>query len=246
MLRELQRDGAWVCFVDNNDQYQLPSIPELLKTIDGFDVTLKDDRRSLVKKGELGDCMMVAKQPRDKNRRVWARFLSLFRYSEAKKTFLTLKQFKEKGIESVFPVCVMEKREFGGVVDSWLLYEYREGCPCGIRSLEAVIDQLKNLHRNGYRHEDPNFGNVRLDAKGDLFLIDCKGKSRAGRFGEYYDYMLVSHRNDGVEMNDIEELVTMSKHSLGYWLASTYAAYKTARTALKKRLKRQRSKKDFC
>ena len=61
-------------------------IENLLQEIAALPITLKDDKRSLVKKGVLLNQTVIAKQPRDKNRRIWSRILSLFRNGEAYQT----------------------------------------------------------------------------------------------------------------------------------------------------------------
>ncbi|MFT5571464.1 MAG: hypothetical protein ACI9FR_000378 [Cryomorphaceae bacterium] len=245
MLKLFQSEGLWSCYVGESSSMQLPSIQALIEDIEEFPQCLKDDRRSLVKKGQLLGTVVVAKQPRDKNRRKWARLLSMFRDAEAKKTLKSLVQFEQLGISSVKPICVLEKRENMRVVDSWLIYEFREGRPSSIGSLKQIVVQLNKLHSNGFRHEDPNFGNFLIGTDDVMFLIDCKGKSKGGDFGAYYDFMLLSLRNDGVSFDQVEALIEIINTSPGYLLARAYAAYISARTSLKQRLGRRRSKKDI-
>lgn len=246
MLKLLHSEGAWSCYVSGSGVgRELPKIAEIFTLIDGFQDTLKDDRRSLVKRGELAGMDIIAKQPRDKNRRGWSQFLSLFRDAEAKMTFKSLLKFRQMGIESVHPVCVLEKTKGKQVIDSWLLYEYREGQPCGVQDLAEVIAQLTLLHRHGFRHDDPNFGNFLRGADGQMFLIDCKGKAVGGDFGAHYDFMLLSLRNAGVTSEQVEALRGKTRWSIGRQLASAYGAYINARTALKQVLRRRKSKKDI-
>lgn len=213
---------------------------DVLALIADFPITLKDDKRSLVKRGELFGVEVVAKNPRDKNRRKWSRFLSLFRQSEAAKTLDTLTQFWEKSIPSVKPICVLEKRSQGFVVDSWLIYEFRSGEASDINKLPDIVLLLKGLHQLGYRHDDPNFGNFLVDDDERLFLIDCKGKARLGTFSDYYDYILLSERNEGVELEAMLAAAGLAEESLGYRLAQFYALYKQKRTKWKKRIRNQR------
>jgi hypothetical protein len=245
MLKLSQSEGSWNCYVGESSSIQLPSIQALINNIEEFPDSLKDDRRSLVKKGTLSETVVVAKQPRDKNRRKWARFLSIFRDAEAKKTLKSLLQFQQLGIESVKPICVLEKRRNMQVVDSWLIYEFRQGRPSTISSLPEVVTQLTKLHKNGFRHEDPNFGNFLIGSDEVMFLIDCKGKPKGGSFGAYYDFMLLSLRNDGVSSEQVDALIEVDITSAGYQFAKAYAGYISARTTLKQRLGRRKSKKDI-
>jgi len=239
-LKKAYQDNAWCCYVSAKSDVVLPKIDELFLLIDSFPKTLKDDRRSLVKLGKLSEFIVVAKQPKDKNRRKWIQFLSLFGAAEARKTFLTLLEFQLKGIESLQPLCLLEKRKLGMVVDSWLLYEYREGSVSNESHIPQIIDQLKLLHKHGYQHEDPNFGNFMLDESGNMFLIDCKGKARSGYFSDCYDFMLLNRV--GLSDVQIHELVDMNTHSIGYWLARLYQGYIRTRTALKVKIKGKTSK----
>ena len=130
MLIEVKRDGAWRCLCNARQGdwvKSLNEIPELLASLSNLPVALKDNHRSLVMLGEIANKKLVAKQPRDKNKRLWSKVLSYLELSEAAQTLLTLERFHELGIPSVQPLFVLEKRVLGAVVDSWLCYEYREG-----------------------------------------------------------------------------------------------------------------------
>jgi len=236
-----QKSGSWVCFVDENHSLELTCIDGLFNEIEKFSKTLKDDRRSLVKLGDINGLKVIAKQPRDKNDRKWARVLSWFGPAEARKTFTSLLEFKDKGIESLTPICFLERKQFGMVFDSWLLYEYRDGRVSNRSHLVQIVEQLKKLHQNGYRHEDPNFSNFLIDVNGQFFLIDCKGKSRSGRFTDYYDFMLLEG-NDGFEQAEVEALIDVDHFSVGYWRAQAYRAYIRVRTKWKMLVGRKRSK----
>jgi len=211
---------GWRCYVADSNTELIPSVDELLGLIEKFPKVLKDDRRSLVKLGEINGVQLVAKQPRDKNKRRWARALTLFGAGEARKTFTTLLEFKNKGIESLTPFCLLEKRKLGMVVDSWLLYNYREGRESDKTCLAQIIGLLKKLHSNGYQHGDPNFGN----------------------FSDYYDFMLLGRGK--LTVQEIEAAVAMDKKSFSYRLAKLYQAYIDFRSSYKKKVGRKRSKSD--
>jgi len=240
---ELKPIGKWRCHWSPvwfaNGEPVSHSVGDVLQLIADFPVTLKDDKRSLVKRGILFGVEVVAKNPRDKNRRKWSRFLSLFRQGEALKTLGTLTQFWEKSIPSVKPICVLEKKFLGFVTDSWLIYEFKSGEISDANKLPDIVLLLNALHRYGYRHDDPNFGNFLVDDDGQLFLIDCKGKASLGNFSNYYDYILLSERNEGVELEDVLSMAGLDGDDvpLGYRIAQFYALYKEKRTHWKKRIR---------
>ena len=239
-----QQEGQWTCFVGCDSEVNIPPIAQLLTSIDDFDITLKDDRRSLVKRGIFNALDVVAKQPRDKNRRKWSRLLSLIGPSEAKRNFLTLIEFQQKGIESLKPICLLEKKHFGMVVDSWFIYEYREGVESNKSHLKDIVAQLTLIHQHGYRHEDPNFGNFLIDPSGIMFLIDCRGKPRSGKFSDYYDFMLLE-RVCGFTRQEVEALIEIDRSSFGYMKAQLYRGYINLRTKWKVLIGRKRSKRDL-
>lgn len=227
--------SSWKNYVADTDSINSDMHPhQIVDAIHAFPTTLKDDKRSLVKQGELFGKKIIAKQPRDKDRRLWIRVLSLFRNGEARSAQKTLTRFAELGINSVQPICTLEQRKYGCLIDSWIIYEFREGQESNLSHLPDIIKLLQKLHQHGYRHDDPNFGNFLVDADSQqLFLIDCKGKKRLGKFSDYYDFMLLSQRNDGVAFADLITTVNINTQHIGYKLATLYATYKRKRTEFK-------------
>jgi len=234
-------ENGWSGQINGRSGFSVQRVPNLLQAVFTFDNVLKDDRRSLVKLGVIDGVRVVAKQPRDKNKRKWMRFLSLFFLAESKRTYRTLLEFEAKGLESLTPLAFIEKKRWGMVFDSWLLYEYREGRVSQRSDLPQIIQQLQTLHKHGYRHEDPNFGNFLVDDNGVMFLIDCRGKSRSGLYSDYYDYMLLEGAV-GCTRDEIEALVDIDRKSIGYWRAQLYRGYIRGRTMWKSLIGRKRSK----
>lgn len=221
---------------------KLESIEQLFQEIDAFPEILKDNHRSLVRKGSLLGREVVAKQPRSKNRRLWPRVASWFEPAEARQTLMALGRMQELGIESVTPVLVLERRRVGMIVDSWVLYEYREGEPCSNDCLPDVIDFLSTLHQHGLRHNDPNFGNFLRDADGTLFTLDCKGRKRRGNFTDVYDFILLKRVNKKLVGFELNQVKILNPKSPGYWLAITYTQLKAVRSLVKDAIKRNRPK----
>ena len=244
LIKEHSRYQQWHCYIEKNNKIDLPPIDQLLVKIEGFPNVLKDDRRSLVKLGELNQEKIIAKQPRDKNKRKWARILTLLTgQSEAQKAFCCLIDFKLKGIESLAPYCLLQKKQCGMVIDSYLLYYFREGQVSNKKHLPKIVTLLKKIHQHGYQHTDPHFDNFLTDENGELFLIDCKGKSRKGTFSDNYDFFLLLGRS-GFTENEIDTVVNLDKSSWGYRLAKCYMRYIKFRSNYKQKVGRKRSKKD--
>ncbi len=243
MLIEVKRDGAWRCLCNARQGdwvKSLNEIPELLASLSNLPVALKDNHRSLVMLGEIANKKLVAKQPRDKNKRLWSKVLSYLELSEAAQTLLTLERFHELGIPSVQPLFVLEKRVLGAVVDSWLCYEYREGKACEESQVSRVIDMLKKMHLAGYRHNDPNLGNFLIDDNDQLFVLDCRGRKRTGNFSDANDFFLFKKINKSLKDFKVSDVKHLDSTSFGYRLAFVYTKLKLARSFVKDRVRKNR------
>ena len=245
MLVEVKRHGAWRCLCNPRQEqwvHSLVEIPELLNLLPSLTKTLKDNHRSLVMLGELSGKLMIAKQPRDKNKRLWARILSYIEQTEAAQTLVTLERFHELGISSVQPLFVLEKRLLGAVVDSWVCYEYREGTPCTESCVPTIIEMLKHIHLAGFRHNDPNLGNFLLDQSGEMFVLDSRGRKRTGYFSDANDFFLFKKINSTLVNFQLSDVSHLDSTTWGYRLAAMYNKIKSARSAIKNKFKKNRPK----
>lgn len=245
MLIEVKKHGAWRCLCNSRQQewaLGLPDIPELLATLAGLPTTLKDNHRSLVLSGDISNKKVIAKQPRDKNKRLWARTLSYIEPSEASQTLATLERFHELEIPSVQPLFVLEKRRWGAVVDSWLCYEFRDGSPCDESCVPNIIDMLKKIHSAGFRHNDPNLGNFLKDQNGDMFVLDSRGRKRSGNFSDANDFFLFKKINSTLTNFNVSDVPHLDTSTLGYYTAFIYNKIKSARSAIKARIRKNRKK----
>lgn len=245
MLVEVKKEAGWYCRCNPRQVdwvQQLPEIPALLQACKELPITLKDNHRSVVKQGKLADKFIVSKQPKDKNRRRWARILSYFEPSEVAQTLLTLERFHEAGIESVQPLFVLEKRILGAVVDSWICYEYREGQACTGDRLDDIINMLTKIHRAGFRHNDPNLGNFLIDRNDTMFVLDCRGRKRSGNFSDANDFFLLKKINKSLVNFELSDIPHLDQSSFGYRLAAAYSRAKSLRSTLKDKFRKNRLK----
>lgn len=245
MLIRVKKSGAWHCLCNPRQQkwvQELPEIPQLLAALGSLPKTLKDNHRSLVMVGEVSGKRLIAKQPRDKNKRLWARALSYIEPTEAAQTLVTLERFHEVGISTVQPLFVLEKRFLGAVVDSWLCYEYRKGSPCNESYLPRIIEMLKNIHLAKFRHNDPNLGNFLVDESDEMFVLDSRGRKRTGNFSDANDFFLLKKINKTLINFEVRDVAHLNLSSFGYRLALVYNKIKLARSFIKNRVKKNRPK----
>lgn len=165
-----------------------------------FDKILKDTDRSFVGVIKLKNKMIIFKQPREKNRRKWIRFLTLFRKGEAVKNFESLDKAEKIGIKSNKPYLKIEKRKYGMIVDSWVIYEYIEGRECSSKEeYKKLFKVLDNIHDKGYLHGDSQIQNFVL-SEDEVYAIDCGLKKNIyGKFGEMYEYIYLRESRKEIE-----------------------------------------------
>ena len=253
-MQPVAKQGEWVCLGDadyedferlENYFSESGSITSLISAFEELPEVLKDNHRSKVLKGSLDllgrQTVIVAKSPVDKNRRKWSRLISLFAPGEAAATLINLNKMIAAGLETTRPICVIERRQFKMVVDSWICYEFREGDVCGVSGLEDIAELLRNMHSAGFRHDDPTWNNFLRDPSGTLFTIDTKAKPCTGMYHATRDFIALRQANCIYDI-DIEKLGNLDSSSVGYRTAILYAGYKSIRTKIKDKLKKNRPK----
>lgn len=172
--------------------YQEENPQELFERIENKNYkvvkNLKDDQRSKVYLIEIDGKKYVYKEPIEKNRRAWQRFLSIFRGGESQREFLNCEKIKKLGFLGPNPILAMEKKFLFMTVGSFFIMEYIEGYPAEIKNLNLVIKNLKAIHESGYLHGDSQLSNFMIkDEK--VYLIDCKlSKNILGIIGKMWEF----------------------------------------------------------
>ncbi len=138
----------------------------------------RDNRNSFTAKCAFGSREAVIKIPRGKNRKRMARFFTLLRSSEPIRRYKDMNTLRRLGINGPMPVLAAEKRFFGMVVDSFLIYWFIEGRVPESGDERAVLEEVRRLHRMGYTRKDSKPENF-LVAGRDAYLIDFKLKRPA-------------------------------------------------------------------
>lgn len=133
----------------------------------------KDNRQTFSALIELDGNAYVLKIPRDRNNRPWQRLLSALRPSEAVRHYHSMRQLEELSLSGPEPIVAVEKRHRGLVVDSALLYRFREGRSATERDAALILPQLLALHDAGYLRNDPHAKNYLID-NGAVVFIDFR------------------------------------------------------------------------
>ncbi|MDO4589035.1 MAG: lipopolysaccharide core heptose(II) kinase RfaY [Fusobacterium sp.] len=185
-MKKIKRENIYLYFNDDekldffeiveNENYKLLKV-------------LKDDQRSYVALIEIKGEKYIYKQPREKNRRKWQKFLSIFRGSESKREFKNIEKICEVGLNGATPVLAVEKKRGLVVYDSYLIYEYIVGKESSFKDIDIIIKELKKIHSLGYLHGDSHMNNFLI--RGDkVYLIDTKLLwNKYGGFGRAFEFM---------------------------------------------------------
>lgn len=155
-------------------------IKKILENKNNIDKILKKDHRSFVFIFEFNNKKYVYKEPIEKNKRKWQKFLSLFRGTESKREFFQMKKINSLGLKTANPIF-FEK--------DYLVYEYLEGRKPKDEDLENILKELKKIHSLGYLHGDSHLANF-IVSEDEVYIIDSKfKKNKYGKFGEIFEIM---------------------------------------------------------
>lgn len=192
---------------------------------------LKDDQRSFVAVIEIEKKKYVFKEPREKNRRKWQRFLSIFRGSESKREFDNLKKIKNIGFRTATPHIAVEKRKGLLCVDSYLIISYIEGMDGNIENIDLIFKELEKIHSSGYLHGDSHLANFMIK-NDEVYVIDTKFLYNIyGKFGAIFEYIYLEE--------SCGKNITYDKKSFYYIVAMLLKRYLLWFGKLKKKLKKK-------
>ncbi len=213
MIRHLKHKGWRISYADKlSKEAALGLYSTIYNSNYQRKVILKDNQRSLVMRIQANDFDCVLKIPKEKNARLWIRFLTWFRAGEAFKNLASMSLLWHEGIATTQPLLAAERRQFGMVVNSWLVYEYLEGDSCLDHPewYPSVIDKLGEIHKKGLLHGDPQIRNF-ICKEDQIFVIDCNPK-RPGFTGFDFGYEWAYLRKSAP---GIEKL--LDQMNLGKW-----------------------------
>ncbi|QIB65387.1 lipopolysaccharide core heptose(II) kinase RfaY [Kineobactrum salinum] len=135
---------------------------------------IKNNKHNYVARVNTGSLPnLVIKEPRNRNNRLWERFMTVFRPGEAIRVQNSHVRLKELGFACPEPVLAAEFRSYGFVTYSFFLYRYQNGRPATPEDAPAVSHELQRLHSKGYTRGDPKAQNFLVD-DGKVFFIDFK------------------------------------------------------------------------
>lgn len=148
---------------------------------------LKDTDRSYVALLEMGGDQFIYKEAREKNRRKWQRFLSVFRGSESKREGLQMFEIRKNGFLGPEFQFAYEKKRASMVIHSFLVYSYIEADELTAKKAEKAFAYLEKIHDAGFLHGDSQLSNFLIHGE-EIYLIDSKfQKNKYGALGSAYE-----------------------------------------------------------
>ncbi|MCK7544777.1 hypothetical protein MLC59_11415 [Marinobacter bryozoorum] len=136
----------------------------------------RDNWRTLSANVRVNDRSLLLKIPRARNGRRWERILTMFRGSDALRSFRHLEMMSELGLSAPEPVLAAEFRSHGMVTDSFVCYDFVEGRRPDIEDAPAILDALRTLHGKGYLRNDAQLANFLIRGDGEVVFIDFRLK----------------------------------------------------------------------
>ena len=178
---------------------------------------LKDDQRSYVALLDIDGNFYVYKEPREKNRRKWQRFLSIFRGSESRREFENIKKINLLGFNTAKPYLAVEIKKGLVCVDSYFVCSYIEGRDGNIFDIDRILKELTKIHSLGYLHGDSHIANFMV-SDSCVYIIDTKFmRNKYGKFGEVFE-LIYLEESCGIDID-------YDKNSVYYKIAMIFKRY---------------------
>ncbi len=235
MRIKFQKLAGWLVYSPSCSPLSSDKVLELLST--PATEVLRNHHRSIVEKKQFDSIDHVVKQPNNKNRSLWIRFTTLYRDSEALRDLKSQLLLDQLDIPTVSPVAALEKRKFGMVIDSRIIYRFRTGDEITEQHYPQMIKIMGILHKNGYLHDDPHSNNF-LQSADEVFVIDCKPKKN------YFFGLGIAHNNiclarRSENADEVFKLVGKNPdHDLTYRLINYFIDLQQARRGLKSKFRK--------
>ncbi len=118
---------------------------------------------------------LVIKVPKYRSKRLWERFLTLFRSGEAFRNYESMMTLKNIGLNGPQPLLAVEKRLSGMVIENLFAYKFIEGKIASTEEIPLILEALISLHQRGFTRSDPKLENFLIHEK-KVFFIDFRLK----------------------------------------------------------------------
>lgn len=190
--------NGWIihCLEEKKELVELAN-----KVADGqkFDIEkeLKATKRNYVAKIKFKGKSYVLKSPRNEFRIPQRKLATILKKGEALSSLVNITKAREAGVtELVAPFLAMQKRKYGMIKESYIIYEYIEGKSAYLSEIPEIVKLAKKMHDKGFYHGDLNPSNFLVTEDG-MRVIDTQAKKyMAGKYRVNYDMLTLEYDSD--------------------------------------------------
>ena len=194
MKLKVNKIGSWLVYQSDSTNLDPAQIIDLYGLEP--DEILRHHHRSLVIKTAFENEDYVIKTPHNKNRSAWIMLTTLYRDSEVVRDLKAQSLLNSININTVTPVAAMEKRKYGLVVNSSIIYKFKPGQTISAQHYPQMVSIMNTLHENGFLHDDPHYKNF-LEDENNVFVIDCKPRNNLlGELGIAFNNITLARRSE--------------------------------------------------
>lgn len=199
---------------------------------------IKNTKRNYVALVEENNIKYILKEPRNEFRIPQRKFFTLFKKGEALSTLININKLidEEKIDNYVRPYLAITKRKNGMITYSSILFEFsmaKEIDGDNKKSLDKVIEKMKEIHNLGYYHGDFNPSNFLIE-NNKIIIIDTQGKKmKFFKYRAHYDMLTM-------KISSYPEMIYPYKKDFSYYVA--LAIKKLKKLKFVKKIKEKKAK----
>ncbi len=203
---------------------------------------LKATKRNYVAKIGFNGESYVLKSPRNEFRIPQRKVATVFKKGEALSTLVNITKAREAGItELVAPFLAMQKRKYGMIKESYIIYEYAEGKSAYLSEIPQIIKLAKKMHDRGFYHGDLNPSNFLLTEDG-LKVIDTQAKRMIfGSYRAHYDMLTLEYDSDP-DSQKCEEFSKYYSYKKDIWYYLAFVVKRGKKTKIISNIKKFKKK----
>jgi len=168
-------------------------VGQIFEKLKAPDQVLKDDHRSKVLLIDLEGVPYIVKIFVLQKTWWWFRLTSLLFPTIGEIACENAVALNEVGLLTPSPSLLLQKRRFGMVIESLLVYPYLPGRTATIKDAGEIIEFVHRMHDSNWIHRDPHPANFLMTGTGLATIDPVRAKRSRSKYLKAYDVMLMEH-----------------------------------------------------